>query len=44
MKTVINHSYVTSTSKKRIVNPKKAALSFKLMENQGMSGSRDQKE
>ena len=38
------HSQVPITSKQCIINPKKAALSFKLMKTQGMSGSQDQKE
>ena len=43
LKSIIKHSQVTTTSKKCIINPKKAALSFKFMKNQGMSGSQDQK-
>ena len=44
MKTIIKRSQVTSTSKKCIINSRKAALSFKFMKTQGMSGSQDQKE
>ena len=43
LKSKIKHSQVTSTSKKCIINPKKAALSFKFMKTQGKSGSQDQK-
>ena len=42
-KSIIKHFQVTSTSEKCIVNPKKAALSFKFMKTQGMSGSQEQK-
>ena len=45
LKTIIKHSQVTSTSKKCIINPKKAALSFKFIKKkQGLSGSQDEKE
>ena len=37
------HSQVSLTSKQGIINPKKAALSFKFMKTQVMSGSQDQK-
>ena len=40
----IKHTQVTSTIEKCIINTKKAALSFKFMETQVMSGSQDQKE
>ena len=37
MKSKNEHSQVTSTSKKGIINPKKAALFFKFMKTRGMS-------
>ena len=44
MKSKIKDYQVTSTNEKGIVNIKKAALSFKFIKTQGMSGSQDQKE
>ena len=44
LKSRTKHSQVQITSKQRIINPKKAALSFKFMKTQGMSGNQDQKE
>ena len=38
------HSDVPLTSKQGMINSKKAALIFKIMKNQVMSGSQDQKE
>ena len=43
LKPIIKQFQVTSTSEKCIVNPKKAAQSFKFMKTQGMSGSQEQK-
>ena len=43
MKSKSKHSQVQRTSKQCIINPKKAALFFKFMKTQGMSGSQDQK-
>ena len=36
LKTIIKHSQVTSTSKQSIINPKKAALSFKFMKTRNV--------
>ena len=44
LKSKTKHFQVPITSKQCIINPKEAALSFKLMKTQGISGSQDQKE
>ena len=44
MKTIIRPSQVPLTSYKGFTKPKKAALAFKFVKTQIMSGSQDQKE
>ena len=44
MKSKTKHSQVPLTSKQCIINPEKAAVSFKFMKTQVMSGTQDQKE
>ena len=44
LKSFFKHSQVPITSKGMQYQPKKAALSFKFVKTQGVSGSQDQKE